>query len=163
VLDAHPRRHGPSRELLARLTRLARGEPEEPPVSEPAPTAAPQPEPPPITPSALALEERLRAAGLQPPHESELNAEDLAALRSAGRAIRVSRSLHFHPDVLTAARERVVALAAANGGQVTLAQLRDELKTSRKFAQALLEHMDAEKVTLRRGDAHILRRSVQGC
>src|SRR5207253_9425009 len=27
VLDAHPRKHGPSRDLLARLSRLARGEP----------------------------------------------------------------------------------------------------------------------------------------
>jgi selenocysteine-specific elongation factor len=41
---------------------------------------------------------------------------------------------------------------------VTLAQLRDELGTSRKFAQALLEHLDAEKVTIRRGDAHVVRR-----
>jgi selenocysteine-specific elongation factor len=40
---------------------------------------------------------------------------------------------------------------------VTLAQLRDELGTSRKFAQALLEHFDAEKLTIRRGDAHFLR------
>jgi selenocysteine-specific elongation factor len=42
---------------------------------------------------------------------------------------------------------------------VTLAQLRDELGTSRKFAQALLEHLDAEKVTIRRGDAHYVRRA----
>jgi selenocysteine-specific elongation factor len=49
-------------------------------------------------------------------------------------------------------------LAGRNGGAVTLAQLRDELHTSRKFAQALLEHFDSEKVTIRRGDEHVLRR-----
>jgi selenocysteine-specific elongation factor len=42
-------------------------------------------------------------------------------------------------------------------GQITIAQLRDELGTSRKFAQALLEHLDSEKVTRRIGDAHVLR------
>jgi selenocysteine-specific elongation factor len=42
---------------------------------------------------------------------------------------------------------------------VTLAQLRDEFGTSRKFAQALLEHFDSEKLTLRRGDEHVLRRA----
>ena len=51
-------------------------------------------------------------------------------------------------------------IAERNGGAVTLAQLRDELGTSRKFAQALLEHFDSEKVTIRRGDAHVLRRSA---
>jgi selenocysteine-specific elongation factor len=36
--------------------------------------------------------------------------------------------------------------------------MRDELGTSRKHAQAYLEHLDAEHVTLRRGDARVLRR-----
>jgi selenocysteine-specific elongation factor len=55
-------------------------------------------------------------------------------------------------------RERMVAVARGSGGAITLGQLRDELGTSRKFAQALLEHFDSEKVTLRRGEAHVLRR-----
>jgi selenocysteine-specific elongation factor len=53
----------------------------------------------------------------------------------------------------------VVARAERNGGSVTIGQLRDELGTSRKFAQALLEHLDAERVTIRRGDEHVLRRT----
>jgi selenocysteine-specific elongation factor len=55
----------------------------------------------------------------------------------------------------------VVELADKHGGAVTLAQLRNELQTSRKFAQALLEHLDSEKVTIRRGDAHYMRRSAR--
>jgi selenocysteine-specific elongation factor len=51
-----------------------------------------------------------------------------------------------------------VALAEQHGS-VTLARLRDELGTSRKFAQALLEHLDAERVTIRRGEEHFLRQS----
>jgi selenocysteine-specific elongation factor len=86
----------------------------------------------------------------------------LEALRAHGRAIRVSKSLHYHPDALAQIRERVIALADRNGGTVTLAALRDELQTSRKFAQALLEHFDSERLTIRRGDEHVLRRSGRG-
>ena len=160
VLDPQPRRHGPSRDTLVRLERLARGE-----APEPAGRAAPVPRTPsearpqkPLTASAKALERRLRDAGVEPPLDSELDAGDLAALRDAGRVVRVTQNLHYHADVLTDLRERLVALAGRNGGAVTLAQLRDELATSRKFAQALLEHFDSEKVTIRRGDEHVLRR-----
>jgi selenocysteine-specific elongation factor len=183
VLDPHPRRHGPSRDALARLERLARGEEEpgvtgraRPAVAVPAGSASvprqsgrprhirrtpsearPQE---PLSSSARALEERLRDAGSEPPLDSELDPADLAALREAGRAVRVSKALHYHADALVEIRGRVVEIAGRNGGAVTLAQLRDELGTSRKFAQALLEHFDSEKVTIRRGDAHVLRRGA---
>jgi selenocysteine-specific elongation factor len=163
VLDPNPRKHGPSRELLARLERLARGEPDTPtpetsqapPRAEPEPTAAA-----PLPPSALALAGRLLEAGVEPPIDAELDPGDLAALREAGIAVRVSKSLHYHRDALADATRRVLELAARGDGTVTLAALRDELGTSRKFAQALLEHLDAEKVTLRRGDAHMVRASA---
>jgi selenocysteine-specific elongation factor len=161
VLDAHPRKHGPGRDLLARLERLARGEATATP--PPAPEAAPAPAPPaPLGPSALELEARLHAAGFTPPLDAELDGEDLAALRAAGRAVRVTRALHFHPDRLAEIRAIVIATAGRHEGVITIAQLRDELGTSRKFAQALLEHFDAERVTIRRGDAHHLRRRAVG-
>ncbi len=165
VLDPHPRKHGASRGLLGTLERLSRGETalERPTSSEgeAAEKASParQTPPAPVSASARALEQRLEAAGLEPPLDAELDAGDLAALRASGRAIRVSKSLHYHADVLELARERLIALARGNDGAVTLAQLRDELGTSRKFAQALLEHFDSERVTVRRGDQHVLRRS----
>lgn len=165
VLDASPRRHGPSRELLTRLERLERGEPLVVPESGGdqlrAAHSRVQVGRVELTPTQLALEQRLRDAGLEPPLESELNVDDLAALRAAGRAVRVSKTLHYHPDVLADARRRVLELAACHDGAVTLAQLRDELGTSRKFAQALLEHLDSEKVTIRRGDAHYVRASAR--
>ncbi len=161
VLDAHPRRHGPSRDVLARLERRARGE-EDPELTgraRPAPGTPSEARPQePLSSSALALEERLREAGVEPPIDSDLDAGDLAALRDAGRAVRVSKALHYHADVLAGIRAQLVEIAQRNGGAVTLAQLRDELGTSRKFAQALLEHFDSEKVTIRRGDEHVLRR-----
>jgi selenocysteine-specific elongation factor len=178
VLDPRPRRHGPSRDVLVRLERLARGEAPEPlgevrsPTGRetgshpPTPTAPGTPSEAsvggvqikPLSASALALEQRLRDAGVEPPLDSELDTGDLAALRDAGRAVRVTKNLHYQVDALNEIRERLIALAGSNGGAVTLAQLRDELATSRKFAQALLEHFDSEKVTIRRGDEHVLRR-----
>jgi selenocysteine-specific elongation factor len=158
VLDAAPRKHGPSRELLAHLTRLARGEPE-PPLAPPPPDPAPAAVA--LRPSALALEDRLRESGFEPPLDSSLDAADLTALRQAGRAVRISRSLHYHPETVERARRLVLELAAEHGGAVTIGQLRDATGTSRKFAQALLEHLDSERVTVRRGDEHVVRRRQQ--
>jgi selenocysteine-specific elongation factor len=115
--------------------------------------------PSPLSPDALVLEERLRGAGHEPPTEAELGeaAAELPALRAAGRAVRVGRTLHYHPEALAMVERRVAAFCEAHGS-ITIAQLRDELGTTRKFAQALLEHLDAAKVTRRRGDEHVLRR-----
>jgi selenocysteine-specific elongation factor len=45
---------------------------------------------------------------------------------------------------------------------VTLSRLRDDLGTSRKFAQALLEHFDTARLTVRRpDDSRVLRRSAR--
>jgi selenocysteine-specific elongation factor len=155
VIDPAARKHGPSPETRARLERLERGEPEPTPSSAAAP---PGPSPPtPLSAAALALEERLRAAALKPPADSELaGPAELAALREAGRAVRVGRALHFHPEALAEAQRRVVAFCQAHGA-ISIAQLRDELGTSRKFAQALLEHFDATRLTRRDGDAHVIR------
>ncbi len=163
VLDPAPRRHGPGRETLARLEALARGEVPEPTGwarTAPRTPSEARPEKRPLTESARALEQRMREAGAEPPIDSELDAGDLAALREAGRAVRVSKSLHYHADALDGIRARLVEIADRNGGSVTLGQLRDELGTSRKFAQALLEHFDSERITIRRGDEHVLRRRV---
>jgi selenocysteine-specific elongation factor len=166
VLDAHPKRHGPSREVLARLERLERGEDVRDAAEERGKGDGPRSgggnsrepvAPGRLRPSATSLEQRLKDAGFEPPLDSELDAGDLAALRSAGRAIRVSKTLHYHQDVLAEVRRRVLELAERHDGSVTLGQLRDELATSRKFAQALLEHLDSERVTIRRGDAHHVR------
>jgi selenocysteine-specific elongation factor len=158
VLDPHAKKHGPGRDMLVRLHALARGEE---PVQQPDRARDPAPEPPSaraLTASAIELEKRLDDTGLEPPPDSELDADDLRALREAGRAIRVSRTLHYHPDALARAQAQIVEAARRHGGSITLAQARDELQTSRKYAQALLEHLDSERVTIRRGDAHALRR-----
>jgi selenocysteine-specific elongation factor len=173
VLDPAPPRHGPSRDLLARLARLERGErepgggaeaatptPAPVPTSIPAPPVAPAPAPPPLDAAALALEARLLGAGHEPPLDAELSDAEraaLPALRDAGRAVRIGRAMHAHPEAVAAVRERVVAHVETHGS-ISLGELRDALDTSRKFAQALLEHLDAERVTRRDGERRVLRR-----
>ena len=127
-----------------------------PPPQQPEPPYAP---PQPLSPAALELEQSLLAAGTQPPLDSELagRENELAQLRAAGRAVRVGPRLHFHPRAL-AQVQALIEERLAEGDSITIAGLRDELGTSRKFAQALLEHFDGEGLTLRRGDAHVLRR-----
>jgi selenocysteine-specific elongation factor len=105
---------------------------------------------------ADALLERLRTAGHEPPPHESFGADEqalLARLRHAGRAERVG-PFTFHPDALDAVRERVVAILRSEG-TITLARLRDELQTSRRYAQALLEHLDAQRVTRRVGDERV--------
>ena len=158
VLDASPRRHGPSRDLLARLAALERGEtpaeaPPEPAASPPPPAA-----PPALTDAARAIEDELRAAGAEPPLDADLDAdEELAALRAHERIARLGPSMHVHVDVLAGVRAHLINVLERDGS-ITLAQARDVLATSRKYAQAYLEHLDAERVTLRRGDERVLRR-----
>ena len=154
VLDPRPPRHGPSRDVLARLARAERGEAEPAPET---PTEAPAPAPPPLTPAALEVEERLRAAGAEPPLDTELPGAELGALREAGRAVRLGPAMHAHPEAVGHVRDLVLAHLDEHG-TITLAELRDRLGTTRKFAQAWLERLDADKVTLRRGDERVLRR-----
>ena len=165
VLEPHARRHGPRPDFVARLERLRRGEPEPEPVpAEPAAAAeSAAPVGLQLSAAALALEERLRAAGHEPPSEADLGdaAAEIPALREAGRAVRVGRSMYAHPDAIADVRDRVVAIVESEG-EITLARLRDELHTSRKFAQALLEHLDAARVTRRRpDDSRILSRHAR--
>ncbi len=106
---------------------------------------------------ALGTEAVLRAAGHEPPLDSALDAGHLEALRAHGRAVRVGPAMHVHVEALAEVERRLRELLEREE-RVTLARFRDELQTSRKYAQALLEHFDAERVTLRVGEERVLRR-----
>jgi selenocysteine-specific elongation factor len=123
------------------------------------PGRAPASPAPALEPAALALEQRLRAAGHEPPTEAELGdqARHLAVLHATGRAVRIGRAMHAHPDAIASVGEVVERVVRARGS-ITLAGLRDELGTSRKYAQALLEHLDGARFTRRQDDdSRVLR------
>jgi hypothetical protein len=90
--------------------------------------------------------------------DSEIGIERaLARLRDEHAVVRVGQALHYEAATLERIRLQVADICEREGS-VTIARLRDELRTSRKFAQALLEHFDAERLTRRLGDEHVLRR-----
>lgn len=78
-------------------------------------------------------------------------------LERMGRVVRVGEDLYYPAELLAETLAKIV-VEIEKEGQVTLAQVRDLLGTSRRYAQALLEHMDSEGMTLRVGDARRLRR-----
>ncbi|GAB1471929.1 selenocysteine-specific translation elongation factor [Chloroflexota bacterium] len=89
--------------------------------------------------------------------QAEAGEEIVNTLIESGELIPVSQEVIFRKtdyDILRAKIEAVIR----EQGQVTLAETRDLLNTTRKYAQALLEHLDAIGVTLRDGDARKLRR-----
>ncbi len=160
VLDPAARRHGRSSPAVERLDRLRRGEDEPDPVAAGIEDAREEDEPEVLSESAVGLAERLREAGHHPEPVSELGnvAGELATLRSAGIAVRVGRDMYAHRAVVDDVSRRVVAIIEAEGS-ITLARLRDELGSSRKFAQAWIEHLDAGRVTKRLpDDRRVLRR-----
>ncbi|MCX7624050.1 MAG: selenocysteine-specific translation elongation factor [Thermomicrobium sp.] len=105
---------------------------------------------------ARAYEAALRREPFAPPAPADfgLDPELVQALADLGRVVRITDEVVFAPDAWQEIRERVLALIDANGS-VTLAQVRDALGTSRKYAQALLEYLDQQRVTRRVGDARV--------
>lgn len=61
------------------------------------------------------------------------------------------------PDVVYAQMLLTVRQETSAQGSITVAALRDKLQTSRKYALAMLEHLDARGITQRRGDERVLR------
>jgi selenocysteine-specific elongation factor len=79
------------------------------------------------------------------------------ALERQGQMMKVGEDLFYAKPTLDGLMNRIAAEMEARG-QVTLAEVRDLLGTSRRYAQAILEHMDSEGWTLRVGDARRLRK-----
>jgi len=81
-----------------------------------------------------------------------------AALVELGQLVQLSPEVVFLPGAYAQAVAQVKAHLQANRG-ITVAGVRDMLKTSRKYALALLEHLDAIGVTKRVGDERVLKHS----
>jgi selenocysteine-specific elongation factor len=86
----------------------------------------------------------------------EIGEEVLNALIDMGELVPVSADVLFRKPDYDSMIASVRAVLARNG-QVTLAETRDLFGTSRKYAQALLEHLDAGGVTVRDGDFRRLK------
>jgi selenocysteine-specific elongation factor len=69
----------------------------------------------------------------------------------------VGDNIAFAREAYEEMTARIVAHLKAQG-TITLAQVRDMFATSRKYAQALLEYLDEQRITRRVGDERVLRR-----
>ena len=78
------------------------------------------------------------------------------ALLKLGRIRQINPDVALLRETYADAVGRIRALIGARG-TITAAEVRDALGTSRKYALALLEHLDEIGVTRRVGDARVLR------
>lgn len=79
----------------------------------------------------------------------------LNLLVEQGKVVKVSDSVVFSTLAYNDMVEKVTSHIKAHG-KVSLAEVRDLFKTSRKYAQALLEYLDGKKITRRVGDERVL-------
>jgi selenocysteine-specific elongation factor len=103
----------------------------------------------------------LRGYGSAPPDRDVLEAElrispDLTqALIDRGQLVEVSPELLYPKEVYDELVAKVVE-AIRQRGSITVAGVRDLFDTSRKYALALLGHLDERKLTRRVGDERVL-------
>ncbi len=90
-----------------------------------------------------------------PPSDLMPEPELLNLLIKQRRVVKVSDSVVFAASTYDEMVRKIVAHIKSKG-KITLAETRDMFNTSRKYAQALLEHLDQEKVTRRVGDERVL-------
>ena len=121
------------------------------------------------SPLARKIAEVIRAAGDAAPGRAELleavkgvSADPKAVekvvdgLARAGEIVRV-KELLFDGAALRGIQEKLVAFLAKRG-EVTVPEFKEMTGLSRKYIIPLLEHFDAQKVTLRVGDKRVLRK-----
>lgn len=90
-----------------------------------------------------------------PPSELIPEPDLLNMLVGQGRVVKVSDSVVFARSVFDEMLEKITARIKSSG-RVGLGEVRDMFGTSRKYAQALLEYLDREKITRRVGDDRVL-------
>ena len=89
--------------------------------------------------------------------QAEVGEEILDALIELNELVTVSPEVIFRKQDYDSAVTKVRRTIEENG-KVSLAEVRDLFNTSRKYTQALLEHLDAIGVTVRAGDFRKLRK-----
>ena len=91
-----------------------------------------------------------------PPTDIQLDEELLAFLIREGRVVKVSASVIYDAHIFDNISDTIIS-KIKESGKINVAQVRDTFQTSRKYALALLEYMDQQRITRRIGDDRILR------
>jgi selenocysteine-specific elongation factor len=116
------------------------------------------------------LKERMievyRESGFQPPEPASFtnqaggNASSLNDLLDVsvaeGQLVRVSEDLYLHAEAEGQMRRLITERLAQGGAGLTVAEIRDLLGTTRKYAVPLCEYLDRIGMTRREGDLRLL-------
>ena len=107
----------------------------------------------------------IRSGGISPPDAAELIAASgprgtavtdlLALLRDEGQIVEINSQLYLDVEIETDLRRRV-AERLADGSSLAMAELRDLLGTTRKYAVPIGEYLDRIGLTRREGDVRRL-------
>jgi selenocysteine-specific elongation factor len=98
----------------------------------------------------------LEAQPFAPPAPAEAGIDRAELRELVRRGLVVEQDgVWFAPAAIEAAAATVARLLEADPGGVSVAQVREALGTSRKWAIPLLAHLDATGVTRRRGDVRV--------
>jgi selenocysteine-specific elongation factor len=89
--------------------------------------------------------------------QAEVGEEILNALIGSNSLITVSSDVVFRREDYDFMVERIRE-EIQQKGHISLSEVRDRFKTSRKYAQALLEHLDLIGITVRDGDFRKLKK-----
>jgi selenocysteine-specific elongation factor len=98
----------------------------------------------------------IREGGASPPTDRVPPPPLLAYLADRGLVVDTGTGVVFEAAVFAGMLERMRSHISATGA-ISLAEARDLFGTSRKYAQAFLEHLDALHITRRNGDVRTLR------
>ena len=111
------------------------------------------------------IEQAFRRGDVKAPIESEVReklglpekafADLMNVLLEEGRLVRLDDKVVYHAQTLFKVRSFVIEYIRRQGS-ITLAELRDALKFSRKYAQPILEYFDDSGLTRREGDKRVL-------
>ncbi len=113
--------------------------------------------------AALEMEQAFLQSGYAPPSPEEIpmqqgrrvdRAQILSCLIDRGTLIRLTPQILMHRDKVDQAWV-IVRRTIEEEGRISLAEFRDQLETSRKFAMALLEYFDKQKRTRLTGEARV--------
>jgi len=106
--------------------------------------------------AAQAFLEALARNPYSPPSELIPDAELMNVLVEQGQVVKVSENVVFSASAYAEMVARIKQHILSQG-KITLAEVRDLFQTSRKYAQALMEHLDENGVTRRIGDERVLK------
>ncbi len=91
-----------------------------------------------------------------PPTDSPIDGEVLNLLVDEGKVVKVSETVVFSASAYREMVDKITAYIKEHG-QVAVGDVRDMFNTSRKYALALLDYLDHQRITRRVGDVRVLR------